>query len=139
MTNHHHLINSKEVWQTPNYIILPESPKLALLFKYLAMAWTSRFNSPHLCSWTNGGETSTENIQYMQHHLHFKLNMILLSLVNVTVIRTDSNCAKTIYNKSETVTVIKPKWDHQKPLPLTILSSQHTNFDLYVWSLVFHI
>jgi len=73
--------------------------------------------------------TSTQNIQHMQHHLHFKLNTILLSLVNVTVIRTDLNCAKTIYNKSETVTVIKPEWGHQKPLLLTILSSQHMNFD----------
>jgi len=91
-----------------------------------------------LCSWTNGGETSTQNIQHMLHHLHFKLNKILLSLVNVTVIRTDLNCAKTMNNKSETVTVIKPEWGHQKPLPLTILSSQHMNFDLSVWSLVFH-
>lgn len=65
--------------------------------------------------------------------------MILRSLVKVIVIRTDLNCDKSMYNKSETVTVIKPEWGHQKPLPLTILSSQHTTFDLSVWSLVFHM
>jgi hypothetical protein len=56
-----------------------------------------------LRSLTNGGGTSTQNIQHMLHHLQFKLNMILLSLAKVTLIRTDLNCAKHMYNKSETV------------------------------------
>jgi len=48
MTKHNHLINFKEVRQTPNDTLLTERPKRALLFNYLAMAWTPRFNSPHL-------------------------------------------------------------------------------------------
>lgn len=71
-----------------------------------------------------------QNLQQMLHHLHFKLNKI--SLVKVTVNRTDLNCARSKYGKSETVILIKPEWGHQKPLLLTILSSQHTNLDLSV-------